>query len=146
MTMTLKKNKKTLKARRKGDDSRPKLRAVRVGEGLPSLPVMMEELQDMTDVLLGRKAAAENFTTTMALMEVADAYFARASEMTMLLHEKERTGQILKGSAHYKFRTGELRDFMEMAKRAADLGSRRLTEEQLLFEMEQFGRESKGGY
>ncbi len=121
-----------------------RLRAVRVGEGLPPIPRMMEELQDMTDVLLGRVEPPIQ-KGTMTLMEVADIYFGRASEMTMLLHALEREGQITRGSAHYKFRTGELRDFMEMAKRAADLGSRRLTEEQLQFEMATYGRETKGG-
>ncbi len=120
------------------------LRAINVGEGLPSLSQMMEEIQDMTDVLIGR-APSPIRQSTIALMETADAYFARASEMTMLIQHGERVGVILKGSGHYKFRTGELRTFTEIAKRAADLGSRRLTEEQLQFEMERFGRESKGG-
>lgn len=119
------------------------LRAIRLGEGLPSIPQMQSELQDMTDVLLGRTAPDVDMGT-ITLMETADAFFARASEMTMLIQGLERTGQITKGSAHYHFRTGELRTFIEMAKRAADLGSRRITEEQLSFEMAKYGRESKG--
>jgi hypothetical protein len=63
-------------------------------------------------------------------------------EMTMLLQRGEREGTITKGGAHYKFRTGELRTFCEIAKRAADLGSRRLTEETLHFDKERYGRES----
>ena len=120
-----------------------RLRAVQVGEGVPVIPVMQAELQDMTDVLLGRMDPPID-AGHLTLMEVADAYFARASELTMLLQAMERDGQVTRGSAHYKFRTGELRTFMEMAKRAADLGSRRLTEEALLWEMQQYGRESKG--
>lgn len=104
---------------------------------------MSNELQDMTDVLLGRMDPPTH-KGIMTLQEVADAYFARASEMTMLIQKGEREGHIDKGSPQYLFRTGELRTFMELAKRAADLGSRRLTDEQLRFEMEQFGRESKG--
>jgi len=121
-----------------------RLRAVPMGEGAASIPKMQEELQDMTDVLNGRVKPPID-AGHLTLMEVADAYFARASEMTMLLQQGEREGVITKGSAHYHFRTGELRTFMEMAKRAADLGSRRLTEEQLHWEMAQYGRESKGG-
>jgi hypothetical protein len=144
---------RVIRARRNGDD-KPKvtmdrqsktgrLRAVKVGEGVPPIPVMQAELQDMTDVLLGREDPPID-AGHLTLMEVADAFFARASELTMMLQAMERDGQITRGSAHYKFRTGELRTFLEMAKRAADLGSRRLTEEQLLWEMQQFGRESAG--
>lgn len=119
------------------------LRAVPMGEGAASIPAMLEELQDMTDVLLGRKKPPID-AGHITLLEVADAYFARASEMTMLLQQGEREGIVTRGSAHYKFRTGELRTFLEMAKRAADLGSRRLTEEQLHFEMSVRGMESRG--
>ena len=118
------------------------LRAVPIGKGVPSIPVMLEEIQDMTDVLMGREQPPID-AGHLTLMEVADAYFARASEMTMLLQKAEREGTVTKGSAHYKFRTGELRTFMEMARRASELGSRRLTEEQLQFEMELHGRESR---
>lgn len=120
------------------------LRAVPMGTGVPAIPKMTEELMNMTDVLLGRTKPPID-AGHLTLMEVADAYFARASEMTMLLQQAEREGTVTRGSAHYKFRTGELRTFMEMAKRAADLGSRRLTEEQLHWEMQMHGRESKGG-
>ena len=102
----------------------------------------MAELADMTDVLLGREDPPVD--GVLSLMEVADAYFARAMELTMLIQQMEREGTVLKGSSHYKFRTGELRTFAEMAKRAADLGSRRLTEENLKFEKSRTGRESKG--
>lgn len=118
------------------------LRAVPIGKGVPSIPVMLEEIQDMTDVLMGRIQPPID-AGHLTLMEVADAYFARASEMTMLLQKAEREGTITKGSSHYKFRTGELRTFMEMARRASELGSRRLTEEQLQFEMEIHGKESR---
>jgi hypothetical protein len=118
------------------------LRAVPLGSGVPPITSMVEELQDMTDVLLGREQPPID-AGHLTLMEVADAYFARASEMTMLLQQAEREGTITKGSAHYKFRTGELRTFLELARRASELGSRRLTEEQLIWEMQQHGRESK---
>ena len=41
----------------------------------------------------------------------------------------------MRGSPLYKFRTGELRSFLDLSKRAAELGSRRLTQEQLMFQM-----------
>lgn len=120
------------------------LRAMKLGEGMPAISKMREEIQDYTDVLLGRVPPPVDFGT-LTLMECADAYFARASEMTMLIHEAEREGTVTKGSAASKFRTGELRTFMEMSKRAADLGSRRLTQEQLEWDQRMYGRDSKGG-
>lgn len=120
-----------------------RLRAFSVGQGLPSIPNMRAELMDMTDVLLGREDPPLD-AGYLTLMETADAYFARASELTMLIREAEMDGRMPKGNNYSKFRTGELMDFKDMCKRAADLGSRRLTEEQLRYEMEQHGRESKG--
>lgn len=118
-----------------------RLRAIQVGQGLPSITMMATEIQDMTDVLLGRVEPPID-AGHLTLYEIADAYYARAAEMTMLLQKMEREGQITRGSAHYKFRTGELRTFLEMSKRAADLGSRRLTYESLRMEAIMLGRES----
>ncbi len=119
------------------------IRAFRVGQGVPAIPQMMAELQDMTDILLGREVEPVDLGY-LTLMETADAFFARAAELTMLLQQAEREGRVTRGSSHYKFRTGELRTFMEMAKRAADLGSRRLTQAHLNYEMTKLGRESRG--
>lgn len=117
------------------------LRTFNLGEGLPSLSQLRDELQNMVDVLMGRKRAPVNANRTEAMMEVADAYFARASEIMMMLQKLEADGRIRKGSHHYKFRTGELRTFMEMAKRTADMGSRRITVKQLQFDQERYGKE-----
>lgn len=137
---------RAVKGRKRGNKRTPAegatLRGVKLGEGLPNLTAMQSEIEDMMDVLLGR-VEPEVDMGTITLMEVADAYFARAMEMTYLLQQGEREGTVLKGSSHYKFRTGELRTFTEIAKRAADLGSRRLTEEQLRVEQERLGRESR---
>lgn len=143
--------KKSLPAKRKirTEDRTRRVRAVPLGEGLPNITKMRAELLDMTDILLGRVDPPIN-AGHLTLMEVSDAYFARASEMTMLIQEKEADGLIKRGRGGnlgdplYQFRTGELRTFLEMAKKASELGSRRLTKEQLQFEMEQHGRESKG--
>ena len=121
--------------------SRSAVRAFHVAEGLPNVTKMMEELQDYTDVLLGRVEPPVK-RGTLTLMEIADTYYARAAELTMLLQAGEREGTVIKGSGHYKFRTGELRTFMEMCKRAADLGSRRLTDEALELDRARLGRES----
>lgn len=121
------------------------VRMFRLGEGLPNMSKLNEELLDMTDVLMGREPPAPRLRgTTLALMEVADAYYARASEIKMQIQQLEREGRVMRGAPLYKFRTGELATFMEMAKRAAELGSRRLTDEQLAWEQERLGRESRG--
>ena len=120
-----------------------KLRAFQVGSGLPAPAVIAVELQDMVDVLLGREDPPVE-AAHLTLMEVADAYFARAAELTMLILAGERDGRVPRGSALYKMRTGELRTFMELSKNAADLGSRRLTAESLRHEQSQKGRESHG--
>lgn len=84
-------------------------------------------------MLLGRKPSPIN-SPYLALAEVATAYYARAQELDMLIHEAERAGDVTKSAPHYKIRTGALRSFLEMSKKMADLGSRRLTQEQLLYE------------
>jgi hypothetical protein len=103
---------------------------------------MREEIQDMTDVLMGREDPPVD-AGYLTLMETADAYFARASELTMKILEAETEGNAPKGGSLYKFRTGELRTFMEMCKRASDLGSRRLTDQQMKQEAALHGRDSK---
>lgn len=124
---------------------RGSLRLFRLGEGLPSITALQEELQDYTDVLLGRVEPPVRLRDrTLALMECADAYYSRASEIKMLIHKLEREGRVSRGDPLYVFRTGELATFLELSKRAADLGSRRLTDEQLDFEMQTKGRESGG--
>lgn len=111
------------------------LRDVQVGTGLPSPEDLSSEFKGYMEVLVGRVPPPVD-NGVMTLMEVADAYFARAMEVTFLLHEAEREGAPMhfKGSSYYQFRTGELRDFTDLAKRAADLGSRRLTQERLEFD------------
>jgi hypothetical protein len=64
-------------------------------------------------------------------MEVATAYIARAFEIEMLLLQLEHEGD----HALQKFRTGPLRSFIDAARKMVDLGSRRLTQEQMLTDM-----------
>lgn len=63
----------------------------------------------------------------LSLMEYANAVYRRAVEITILLQRAEADGHVTKGSKLYRFRTGELRNFVELASKAIDLGSRRIT-------------------
>ena len=107
--------------------------AVPVGEGLPSVQELWDEIATYMDILLGRIEPPVE-SPYLLLMEVSTAYYARGLEIDALIHHEEREMRVLRGSPHYKFRTGELRDFIELAKKTAELGSRRLTQEQILAE------------
>ena len=107
---------------------------VEVLEGLGSVDDLHDELLGYTDVILGRADPPTDMDSVLDLMEIASAYFARAKEIDMLIHWEEQNRRVIRGSPYYKFRTGQLRSFIEMAKMMAELGSRRLTQERLLFE------------
>ena len=112
-----------------------RLTDVEVLEGLPAVEELQEELLGYANIILGRAdppLQLDGFY--LDLMEVAAAYYARAKEIDMLIHWEEQNRRVVRGSAYYRFRTGQLRSFMEMAKMMADLGSRRLTQERLLTE------------
>lgn len=123
--------------------TRTRLRTVQVGSGLPTVDELSEELSEYWDVLLGRSEAPLQGVT--ALMETADMYYARASEINALIMRGERDGTIGAGSEYKKFRTGELRDFRDVARKASDLGSRRLTAVSVETEQAKLGRESADG-
>jgi len=99
--------------------------------GLPGVDELWDEIHGYVDVLLGRVDSPVN-SPYLAMGEIATAYYSRAQEIDMLIHSSERTGDVMRGSPLYKFRTGELRSFIELSKKCAELGSRRLTQEQLL--------------
>jgi len=104
-------------------------------EGLPSIEELMDELTGYLNVMMGRAdppLQLDGFY--LDLMEVAAVYYARAKEIDMLIHWEEQNRRVIRGSPYYRFRTGQLRSFMESAKMMADLGSRRLTQERLLSE------------
>lgn len=102
------------------------LRDVPLKYGLPKVKDLAAELEEYRDVLLGRVPAPIDHGIA-TLMEISNAYFARACELDMLIHEGEREGDIFKGSDYYRFRTGELRAFLELTKRSFELGSRLVT-------------------
>lgn len=110
-----------------------KLTEVPLGIGLPTPDEIKDELLAYCDVLLGRTDPPVD-SPYLGLAEIATSYYARACELDMLIHEKERTHQVVRGTDYYRLRTGALRSFLEMSKKMADLGSRRLTQEQLLFQ------------
>ena len=108
-----------------------KLIEVPLPEGLPSYEDIINELHEYCDVLLGR-AEPPVESPYLGLAEVAAAYYARAREIEQLIYEGENTDAIIRGSKYYRLRTGQLNSFIEMSKRLYDLGSRRLSQEQLI--------------
>lgn len=115
-----------------------KVRELQVGQGLPELEDLEEELEGYMDVLMSRVPPPIE-AGVLTLMEVADAYYSRACEIQYLIQKAERSGAVFKGSNYYRFRTGELRAFQELTKRAAELGSRRLTQARLMHDMAKEG-------
>lgn len=108
-----------------------RLTEVPLVSGLPDIDELHEEFLGYVDVLLGRTDPPID-SPYLGLMEIASAYYARALEVEMLIHWEEQQHRVIRGHPLYKFRTGQLRAFTEMAKRLADLGSRRLTQETLI--------------
>ena len=102
----------------------------------------------MINVLLDRNQAPVDNDNPLALMTVANAYFARASEMVFLIHAMEREGLVKGGRGskdeYHMFRTGELAVFLELAKRSIDEGSRRLSAAQLEHERQTRGLDGAG--
>ena len=98
------------------------------------MPDLRSELDEYVEVLMGRKTPPID-NDEMTLMEYANAVYSRAMELTMVLQRAESDGTVLKGSKYYKFRTGELRSFTELAVRCIELGSRRVTKAQLDYSM-----------
>ena len=99
--------------------------------GVEGVDGRVRELQCHVDILLGRVEPPID-AGVMTLMELAEAYHARAKEMEMEIHDAERQGAVTRGSGAYKFRTGKLRSFTELASKTIELGSRRVTYQQYL--------------
>lgn len=106
-----------------------------VGRGLPDVDELWEEITGYVDILLGRAPSPIDTVGYLGLAELATAYHARGREIEMQIYHAERESAVMRGSDLYKFRTGELSSFLDLTKRAAELGSRRLTQEQLLYQM-----------
>lgn len=117
------------------------VRQFKLGSGLPTPEFIRNELAGYRDVLMGREDPPID-RGVMTLYEVAEGYFSRACEIEQLLLEASSDGLISKESPYHTIRTQEIRSFKEMAKSAADLGSRRVTWENILIQKEVVGRES----
>lgn len=109
-----------------------------LGEGMETLRELREELDEMKAVLLGHEPPPID-NKIMTLMEVADAYYARAKDMEGMIHRMETDGVVVRGAKLYRFRTGELRSFLEMAKSAVELGSRRVTAAKMEWDEAHYG-------
>lgn len=95
---------------------------------------MRQEIDQYVAVLLGHESAPiENGVMTM--LEYSNAVYSRAAEITILIQRAEADGVVPKNSRMYRFRTGELRTFLELATKAIDLGSRRVTAAQMEYSM-----------
>lgn len=94
--------------------------------GIATVDDLRGEIDGYLEVLLGRVDPPIS-NGPLTLMEYANAVYSRGVEITMLIQRGEANGHVAKHSEHYKFRTGELRNFVELARAAIDLGSRRLT-------------------
>jgi hypothetical protein len=108
---------------------------VPVGVDLPDVDDLRDEILGYANIILGREDCPIELPAYLALAEMATTYHCRALEIEMLIHDLERDGIVERGSPLYRFRTGSLRSFIELSKKAAELGSRRLTQEQLLHDM-----------
>jgi hypothetical protein len=96
--------------------------------------MLRQEIDEYTSVLLGRVEPPIH-NGVLTLMEYANAVYSRAMELTIKIQREETEGTVLKGSKYYRFRTGELRSFIEMASKAIELGSRRVTQAKMENEM-----------
>lgn len=104
---------------------------MKLPEGLPAPDDCYEELEGYCQVLLGH-APSPIHSPYLELAEVATSYLARAYELDMLILRREAEGNEIRGGDYYRLRTGALRSFIDMARKLADLGSRRLTQETLI--------------
>lgn len=105
----------------------------RIKLGLPHLEDLRDELDEYMAVLMGREESPVD-VGEMTLMEAANVYHARAREIEMLIYRGEVEGMIPRNSKLYKFRTGELRSFLDLSSKAIELGSRRLTFYKMLWD------------
>jgi hypothetical protein len=111
---------------------------IKVDIGLPPIEELQDEFIGYMAVFLGRDPLPPEVEESpyLGLREFADVVYARAGEVDMLIHWGEQNRQVPRGHPYYRFRTGQLRTFMSVAKRMSDLGSRRLSEQKLLVEQQ----------
>jgi hypothetical protein len=106
---------------------------VNLAMGLAELSRLEAEVDYMWDVLVGRKDAPRlPQSPFLALQEIAVAFLARALEIDALIHRGLRNKEIASKSPIDNFRLHDLANLIVLCRKAADLGSRRLTEASML--------------
>ena len=95
------------------------------------------EIDGYMNVLMGREEPPLE-KGIFTRFEVASTYLQRGLEIAARLHRADRKGLVKRNDPLYKFRTGELEDFIAMAKAARDQGSRQITAAQLERDLERF--------
>jgi hypothetical protein len=127
---------------RAGQGLESSLRPFKVAEGFPTPDEIKDEIEYMYRVLLGHEPAPVDKGIT-TLMEIADAYYARAYELTSYIRRAEQRGDVVSArnskDPYYQVRTGQLADFLEACKRSVETGSRRLSAAQLEFNQHERG-------
>lgn len=118
-----------------------RVREFHIPAGLGTPKEIRNELEEMRDVLHGRVDPPIQ-KGVITLMEVAEGYFSRACEIEQLILRGKAEGWLPKNRGYEALRTQEIRSFKELAKAATELGSRRVTWENLRFEQERRGLES----
>lgn len=121
-----------------------RLRTFKINGGLPDPQTIREELRGYREILLGREDPPSSLEKVgiHALQEFADACFARTCELEQNILEAIAEGHLDKDSPYHSLRTQELRSYKEMFKASSELGSRRLTREQIRVQQEMRGLES----
>src|SRR5262245_65623837 len=99
-----------------------RLTDVEVLEGLPSVEELHEELLGYANIILGRADPPTDQDSYLDLVGVASAYYARATEIAMLIRWEEQQRGGIRGRASYKVRTGQPRSCIERANTEAALG------------------------
>ena len=95
-------------------------------QGLSSAEELHDEISTYVNVLLGHESPPiEDGVET--LFELSSAYLARARGIEIKLLERERSNSVATSDDLKRFRTGELRSFIDLCKRSQDQGSRRIT-------------------
>lgn len=115
------------------------LTEVPVGDGLPEPGEIIDELLYYSEVLLGKEPPPYEGGGYLDMMEIAAAFRGRAMYLDQKILGEEQAGKVPRGHPYYRIRTGQLRTFIEMSKMMFDLGSRRLTHEDLLHQMRDDG-------
>lgn len=111
-----------------------RLTEVPVGDDLPSPDEIIDELLNMSEILLGKRETPWEGQGYLDLMEIAAAFRGRALYLEQRILTEEQQGHVPRGHPYYRLRTGQIRQFVDLSKMMFDLGSRRLTHEALLQE------------